>query len=82
MDSPQVRFERSTPRRRIEWPHCWRCSERLGRYDDPDKVEGLCQACRENFLERATSYGGTKAEIQRRYWDFIEAEREQWECIA
>ena len=83
MNISDVRFQRSTSRRsRTAWPHCWRCSAGLGRYDDPDKVDGLCHECRDNFLERAASYGGTKAEIKARYWDIVEAERDRGECIA
>jgi hypothetical protein len=83
MNTPEIRFERSTHRlSRTAWPHCRRCGQRLGRYDDPDKVEGLCQECRDNFLDRAASYGGTKAEIQARYWDIVDAERDHRECIA
>ena len=83
MIKPEIGFETGAQRRaRTRWPHCWRCGLGLNRYDDPDKVDGLCRDCRENFFERAHSYGGTKAEIQTRYWDIVEFERVECERIA
>ena len=47
----------------------------LGRHDDPDEVDELRSDCRDNFFERATSYGGTRSEVRARYWDILEQER-------
>ena len=75
-DRQSIGFLSGTPRRsRTRWPHCWRCAQRLGPHDDPDEVDELCRDCRDNFLDRASSYGGTKSEIRARYWDIVEHAR-------
>jgi hypothetical protein len=79
-----VSFKAGTSRRsRTRWPHCWRCEARLDRGDaaDPDRYDGLCTDCRDNLFQRAYSYGGTAAEVQLRYWDMIDSEREERRAI-